>query len=883
MLGLYLWAEVVKRPALVLAPNSAIQAQWAARIDLFADPVETPHLVSTDPSRPGWLTALTYQALTLPNRHHTATDTLAQSLWTENLVTQGEVGSPEEAQVWIADLAAHNPTYYHQRLTVYRRQARTQLGQRGRALDTLHASSRETLQGLHEAGIGLIILDECHHLLGHWGRVLHEAIAGFDDPVIVGLTATPPDLETQPPEAVERYEQLLGELDYEVPVPAVVKDGFIAPYQDLAYLVRPTERELAYVAKADADLHDLVAELDPETATGSGDCPDPPTLTAWVSTMLAKRQLPTREAKDWRTFEQRDRPFAHAARRFLMDRDQPLPEGVPPLLDVDWLDDLPALTILVPVLDRYIRHHLRRSPDPDAHARGERATARLRQLGVQITETGARACASPVSRVLAYSQSKMDALVPILHREHACLGAKLRAVVVTDYEQSSATSLLAGHPLHAEAGGAIAAFRTLLQTPQTRALNPVLVTGSTVLVRTDHLEPFRRAAHTWLEAQGAVVELTDAPFDGFHRVQGRGRDWGPRLYVSLITELFQDGLTQCLVGTRGLLGEGWDASKLNVLIDLTAVTTTTSVNQLRGRSLRLDPDDPEKLANNWDVVCLAPEFTKGLDDYQRFCTKHHHLFGVTDDGAIEKGVGHVHAAFTSLKPEGVEDSVSVLNTAMLERVPRRALYRRLWRLGEPYHPEPVHALEIGRGGSGGGGFPPFSGQRDPWTNHSLSLAIGQAVLEALVDAGLLAPQPALHSGERAGGYVRLFLEQASEADSARFTTALAEVLGPLRRPRYIMARLADVEQPTRLSRWLPWFVGRYFSRRERQLVMVHAVPSDLSRHKQQALLFERRWNAYVSPGQAVYAHHGRGRELLEQAQQQGLIPTTILHHKAVFV
>ncbi|MEK6248422.1 MAG: DEAD/DEAH box helicase family protein, partial [Planctomycetales bacterium] len=35
VLGLYLWAECIKVPALVLSPNSAIQSQWAERLDLF--------------------------------------------------------------------------------------------------------------------------------------------------------------------------------------------------------------------------------------------------------------------------------------------------------------------------------------------------------------------------------------------------------------------------------------------------------------------------------------------------------------------------------------------------------------------------------------------------------------------------------------------------------------------------------------------------------------------------------------------------------------------------------------------------------------------------------------------------------------------------------
>src|SRR5262245_45544893 len=192
VLGLYIWAQVVKRPALVLSPNAAIQAQWAARIDLFQDRALTANLVSTDPAQPAFLTSLTYQSVTLPGRGYAELDSLTKSLWVERLIEQGEVNSPEEAAAWIGDLSTHNPTYYQQRIAVYRREARSALSQPGQALDTLHTAARETLTRLPEAGIGMVILDECHHLLGHWGRVLHEAVDLFDRPIIVGLTATPP-------------------------------------------------------------------------------------------------------------------------------------------------------------------------------------------------------------------------------------------------------------------------------------------------------------------------------------------------------------------------------------------------------------------------------------------------------------------------------------------------------------------------------------------------------------------------------------------------------------------------------------------------------------------------------------------------------------------
>lgn len=371
---------------------------------------------------------------------------------------------------------------------------------------------------------------------------------------------------------------------------------------------------------------------------------------------------------------------------------------------------------------------------------------------------------------MAYARGKAQALLPILKAERAALGERIRAVVVTDFEKTSSVSADVEHLLNAEAGGAIAAFRQLLADPETDALDPVLVTGSMVLVDVDLAPRLLERARAWLAERRLDVKLSLVDEAGFHLLRGEGTDWSPRHYVAMLTEFFQAGLTKCFVGTRGLLGEGWDATKVNVLVDLTTVTTSMSVNQLRGRSIRLDPDDPAKLANNWDVVCLAPEFSKGLDDYARFIAKHKVLFGLTDGGVIEKGVGHVHAAFTELRPELVEGSLAALNAEMLQRVNRRAEFRKRWRIGEPYHAEPVKTLEV-RGGGGGGGFPPFPGAKGPWNARSLTLAVGEAVLGALVELKLVTARRTLHCAERNGGYVRLFLEEAPAAESTLFTSA----------------------------------------------------------------------------------------------------------------
>ena len=969
VLGLYLWAECIARPAAVFSPNSAIQGQWAERVDLFETPSPRDELVSTDPEMPGLLTSLTYQSITMPNRGSGSLDAVATSLWIDHLLEQQHAETPAAARQWIDDLQERNPAYYARRLSSWRSRLRDEQGREGNALDMLHHRARQTIDRLKAAGVGLIILDECHHLLGHWGRVLAEAHDLLDGPVIVGLTATPPDRRGHHNDDVTRYDEFFGPVDFEVPVPAVVKDGFLAPYQDLAWFVRPEADELAWIAGTDRQLHAVVESLcaaadtlqpeadhaeqagtetdsatsgaadragdkDQAAAAAVGDVAQEPDsrnwepaaeadepdsaddvalpddvacdtgaeqeeagqtgndsaservlpLPEWVADALASRRAGGRVQKNWAAFERRDAAFALAARLFLLRRERDLPDDVPePVLDLP-LEDVPELEYLVPVLDRYIRHGLRLSRSQADHRLAERAIGQLRVLGWQVTETGCQPCASPVGRVMACSRAKAGALVPILEAEIAALGDSLRAIVVTDFEKTSAVSSEVSHLLDDESGGAMAAFRVLISHDSTDTLDPVLLTGSSVLVDDDLAERFCHEAEAWLAREGVDCSLSLDAAEGFHAVNGQGPDWCPRVYVAMVTELFQQGVTRCLVGTRGLLGEGWDANRINVLVDLTAVTASMSVNQLRGRSIRLDPSQPNKVANNWDVVCIAPEFARGLDDYHRFLRRHETLFGVTDDGAIEKGVGHVHAAFQELHPEGLESSTAVLNEEMLRRAARRDQARELWKIGEPYYPEPVRTVETRPVASHESGqFPQLTGAREPWTAGSLGLAVGHAVLGALLEAGLLSSNWDVHASERAGGYVRLFLERAGQADSVLFARSVHEVFAPFSRARYVIPRQAVARRETWISRLLPSLLGRYFRRSEQELAMLHAVPTALAKNRQLVRIFERYWNAHVSPGKAVYALQGAGEQLVNEARRNRRVPQAAVQEKEVFL
>ena len=64
-------------------------------------------------------------------------------------------------------------------------------------------------KNLKTYGVGLMIVDEAHHLTSWWSRVLYEIWGNLGNPYIVGLTATPPFENADYFELDESYTKLL--------------------------------------------------------------------------------------------------------------------------------------------------------------------------------------------------------------------------------------------------------------------------------------------------------------------------------------------------------------------------------------------------------------------------------------------------------------------------------------------------------------------------------------------------------------------------------------------------------------------------------------------------------------------------------------------------
>ncbi|MBR2884436.1 MAG: hypothetical protein IKB93_06535, partial [Clostridia bacterium] len=81
---------------------------------------------------------------------------------------------------------------------------------------------------------------------------------------------------------------------------------------------------------------------------------------------------------------------------------------------------------------------------------------------------------------------------------------------------------------------------------------------------------------------------------------------------------FQLGVINVLIGTKSLIGEGWDSPNINSLILASFVGSFMLSNQMRGRAIRIDKKNPEKVSNIWHLVTVEPDSKDEIisDDFE---------------------------------------------------------------------------------------------------------------------------------------------------------------------------------------------------------------------------------------------------------------------------
>lgn len=689
----------IGRPAVVFAPTTTIQKQWQEKVGMFtSDLSEVSRLTSLDPNSLAPINVFTYQLISTPGEEQEHARELAEHRWIDDLLAEGQAADEAAARERLQTMQTNNPKAYREELGRRYKRVKTAL-LRGQDIDVdafLHPNARGLIDRLVSYGVQTVVLDECHHLLDYWAIVLRHLLRKIPGVYTIGLTATLPSPEDE--EEYENYTAILGDVDFEVPTPAVVKEGDLAPYQDLVLFVRPTEDELVYLRNIQKAFETAIAEL-----SGSAAFRD------WIRRLLVERPGPEGQQLAWGDFLDAEPLFTLAALKFLRGLGVDLSDAQP--IPVDVGEDM-ALDDWFVLLEWYGLRRLKVSKEAADHAELAKLRKILQPYGLNLTDRGLRQGRSAGDLVLALSQAKGGATESILEAEHKSIGSSLRAVTVTDFERMTTGAERLQGVLERDAGSAWRIFRGLASNAKLEALVPVLVTGKSIAIRANHATEFIQFLNETIRSSGLIAscraQSTQVP--GIIEIAGEGRDWSTGAYVGLITKAFELGLTRCLVGTRGIFGEGWDSLSLNTLIDLTSVTTSTSVQQLRGRTIRKDPNWPRKVAHHWDVICVAPEFARGDGDLRRFTRRHDHYWGlvlprkwtqVLRDaatvssrlplgpdlaGQITKGVSHVDLDLDfDIQARGFRRiPYDSYNRRMLRRIELRDQVYAEWRVGEEY-------------------------------------------------------------------------------------------------------------------------------------------------------------------------------------------------------
>ena len=510
--------------------------------------------------------------------------------------------------------------------------------------------SRAVVDSLRTKGVRTIIVDEAHHLKNAWWRSLNAVKEGLN-PTVVGLTATPPyDVSHA---EWQRYLDLNGPVDAEISVPELVQEDDLCPHQDYLYLSSPTEEEYVSIRRHNQLMDELVDALMQDQDL--------------VNSVKAHPCIAaTADNLEWiyANFE-----WYVAMLVFLNATGVEVTRYQLKVVAGERIE-VPDLTHAC--LEALLSFYLFVAPEDFANRGHQEKLLRLLKRHGAIEHRSIQLSADrKLSKLLTSSISKLNAIGKITAFEHRKLKADLRMVILTDYIRKEYLVSQAANDLPLNKIGVMPIFEFLRRHFAGGPLIGVL-TGSLVIIPVAALDAFKQAAC----AKG-VDDVDSKPLphdDQYAMVNISG---GIRHdIVHIFTKAFEAGAMQVIVGTKSLLGEGWDAPTINALVLASFVGSHVLSNQMRGRAIRKDPGRREKTSNIWHLVCVDYTDPEGGEDIHLLKRRFRSFVGLScrEHGGIENGFARLGYDRSLLSPEQVE----AFNIATLERAARRDLLKEKW-------------------------------------------------------------------------------------------------------------------------------------------------------------------------------------------------------------
>lgn len=516
-----------------------------------------------------------------------------------------------------------------------------------------HTNTNQLVAKLKSVGLGTIVIDEAHHLKNAWWTSLIE-IKNTLKTTVVGLTATPPYDTTL--QEWERYLELNGPVDGEITVPELVVEGDLCPHQDYLYFSKPVGFEALNINKYKIRLEEIFQELKEDsflidTLQNFSFIIEPQKHLEWIYSNI--------DFYSCSLIYLNSTGFKVDSNHLKIIGDK---NAIIPLFNYEWAADL---------LNLYLYNSDISTPDIDSHREGW--IKRLKRAGLIQKKKVSFDYSDKVKSQLASSISKLDSIVSIVEHEYSNLKSDLRQVILSDYIRKE-TMEVESDLLKI---GVLPIFEKLRRTHGNAKLG--VLTGSIVVIPKSSYLHFEKIANS---NNISKISTSAYPLDDDFLIVNPSSELKQSI-ISIVTELFEKGGIEVLVGTKSLLGEGWDAPSINSLILASFVGSYVLSNQMRGRAIRSQKGNNSKTGNIWHLVCIDENDPLGGADLLLLERRFKAFVGIALEGfpSIENGLQRLGVLSHEIKSNNVDE----INSRMLNHSSNRDELKENW----------IRALESG--------------------------------------------------------------------------------------------------------------------------------------------------------------------------------------------
>lgn len=519
---------------------------------------------------------------------------------------------------------------------------------------TIDYSDIDVFRLIKKYNVKTICLDEAHHLQNEWQKSLEKFIEQLGKDVsIIALTATPP-YDAKKSEW-DRYEKVCGPIDEEIFVPELVKEGTLCPHQDFIYFNYPSNEETKIFKEYKENVLNAISELRKLSIYDK--------VNEYINTLYKEN--------DEKIYEDIKPIIANLI--VLKSLNYDINKKIVNKLTVNHALPNPNISYYEVAYQYLLNAEILNVEEKNLILKILKKTSTLEKglVNFKLSERH--------KHKLVCSIGKLKSIVEITKHESNNLGNDLRLLILTDFikKESLNTIFINDNPLNISV---TTIFEVLCKDNPNYKIG--VLSGTLIILPTickKYLSDYNIK----------VAQIKDSNFSEFNFSKIKNKD-----KVDIVSKLFKEGIINIIIGTKALLGEGWDSPCINTLILASFVGSFMLSNQMRGRAIRKDSNNPNKVANIWHLATLEPEYIfednvfksltiKTQTDYKKINSFDYETLERRFDcfvgpnyetGEIESGIDRL----TIIKPPFNKEGIEEINNKMLDISSKRNYFKDKW-------------------------------------------------------------------------------------------------------------------------------------------------------------------------------------------------------------